>query len=176
MRTNRGPFLHLYLDLKKAFDTVDHSILLEKLLYYGIRGKAHSIIASYLNNRKQCVYVHNTVSSYSEVSTGVPQGSVLGPLLFLVYINDINNAVPDTSTRLFADDTTIFISDRNCTGLIQKGINTLSKLHDWFDSNKLTLHLGKTTYSIFHSTRKAHSCCNSFVFKDSTIIKSSSTK
>ena len=168
--------LGLYLDLKKAFGTVDHSILLEKLLHYGIRGKAHSIISSYLKNRKQCVYVNNTFSSYSEVSTGVPQGSVLGPLLFLIYINDISNAVPNTSARLFADDTNIFLSDRNCTGLIQKGVHTLSKLHDWFDSNKLTLHLGKTTYSIFHSSTKAHSCCNSFAFKDSIINKSSSTK
>ena len=131
-----------------------------------------------LKNRKQCVYVNNTFSNYSEVSTGVPQGSVLGPLLFLVYMNDINNAVPDTSTRLFADDTTIFLSDRDCTGLIQKGVHALSKLHDWFDSDKVTLHLGKTTYSIFHASAssKAHSCCDSFVFNDSTINKCSSTK
>lgn len=92
--------LGLYLDLKKAFDTFDHSILLKKLHHYGIRGTAYDLMASYLHNRRQCIYVNNTYSTFLSVSTGVPQGSVLGPLLFLVYVNDIHKAIPNVSTRL----------------------------------------------------------------------------
>ena len=166
----------LYLDLKKAFDTVDHTILLQKLYHYGIRGLAYNVIASYLNNRKQCIYVNDTYSKYLDINTGVPQGSVLGPLLFLIYVNDLHVAVPDVSTRLFADDTNVFLFDKDCKDLVQRGIQTLTKLNDWFDSNKLTLHLGKTSYTIFHATNKPHPCSDNFIFKGVTIYKSPTTK
>lgn len=168
--------LGLYLDLKKAFDTVDHSILLQKLYHYGIRGSAHQILSSYLCNRKQCIYVNGTYSNYLSVNIGVPQGSVLGPLLFLIYINDVHNAIPNVSTRLFADDTNVFLFDRSCDDLIVRGVDTLHRLCSWFDTNKLTLHLGKTNFTIFHSREVAHPCYDHFVFKDVKIKKSSSTR
>ena len=163
--------LGLYLDLKKAFDTVDHNILLGKLYNYGIRGKAFEVMRSYLTNRKQFMYVNSTFSTCSNVNTGVPQGSVLGPLLFLIYVNDINNVVPNDSLILFADDTNAFVHDKNCTNLVHKAQSVLSCLKTWFDANKLTLHLGKTKFTIFHSkANDSHSCPNHFMV-DSTNIR-----
>ena len=166
----------LYLDLKKAFDTVDHTILLQKLYHYGVRGLAYNVISSYLSNRKQCMYVNGTYSKYLNINTGVPQGSVLGPLLFLIYVNDLHVAVPDVSTRLFADDTNVFLFDKDCQNLVQRSIQTLTKLNIWFDSNKLTLHLGKTSYTIFHASDKSHPCCENFMFKGVKICQSPTTK
>ena len=93
-----------FLDLKKAFDTVDHDILLAKLHSYGIRGAAHLWITSYLNNRKQFVQIKNNSSDYTKVICGVPQGSILGPLLFIVYINDLAQVSDLLKLILFADD------------------------------------------------------------------------
>ena len=174
---NGSCVLGLYLDLKKAFDTVDHDILLRKAENYGFRGKAYTLLSSYLHNRKQCTFVNNVYSRYQHISTGVPQGSVLGPLLFLIYINDINNAVPDVSTRLFADDTNVFLFNKKCDILISDAKNTLIKLSKWFAANKLTLHLGKTSYTIFHpNSIHNHYCPNSFSFNGEVIKRSPYTK
>ena len=97
----------VFVDLKKAFDTVDHGILLKKLSH-GIRGTANEWFCSYLTKRKQYVITGNQVSTLNEISTGVPQGSVLGPLLFLIYINDLHNCIKYSKTYHFADDTSIF--------------------------------------------------------------------
>ena len=110
--------LGLYLDLKKAIDTVNHSILKRKLLNYGIRGACFDLLSSYLSNRVQYMFVNNTLSDPSNIDTGVPQGSVLGPLLFLIYVNDIKNVTPDISIRLFADDTNVFLHNKSCDQLI----------------------------------------------------------
>ena len=93
-----------------------------------------------------------------------------------ISINDVHNAVPNVSTRLFADDTNIFLFDRSCDNLIAKGFETLTQLSHWFDANKLTLHLGKTNYTIFHSREMAHPCYDHFVFRDVQISKTSSTR
>ena len=169
--------LGLYLDLKKAFDTVDHNILLHKLNVYGIRGCCNNLIRSYLSNRKQCMFVNGTYSDNMDISTGVPQGSVLGPLFFLIYINDVQNAVPDISLRLFADDTSIFLHHSTCANLIEEAKTIIIKLSNWFDSNKLTLHLGKTNYTIFHCKKQNKSCCSeSFMVNGIEISKTSHIK
>ena len=98
----------IFIDLKKAFDTVNHSILLKKMEHYGIRGVALDWFASYLSYRKQYVSVNGHVSDYLDICRGVPQRSVLGPLLFLIYINDLSNVSKPLSFYLFADDTNTY--------------------------------------------------------------------
>jgi hypothetical protein len=146
--------LGLYLDLKKAFDTVNHAILKQKMYNYGLRGKCYDLLSSYLSDRTQLMFVNGVYSTSMQVNTGVPQGSVLGPLLFLIYVNDIKNVVPDVSIRLFADDTNVFVHSRECARLIDDAKCTILQLKTWFDTNKLTLHLGKTNYTIFHSKKR----------------------
>ena len=99
----------IYLDLKKAFDTVNHKILSDKMCHYGVRGIVHKWFTSYLNSRKQYTYIENHCSDVADVCYGVPQGSVLGPLLFLIYVNDICEAVSNCKVKLYADDTNVFL-------------------------------------------------------------------
>ena len=111
----------VFMDLAKAFDTVNHSILLTKLDRYGIRGNALHLIQSYLENRAQFVQINNHVSMNKTIMSGVPQGSVLGPTLFLLYVNDIQN-VTNFEVRLFADDTLLYLSDKDSQTL-EKNVN-----------------------------------------------------
>ena len=105
---NNEAVIGIYLDLQKAYDTVNHTMLLYKMYQYGIRGITYNWFVSYLANRFQFTSVDNVHSGLLTVTCGVPQGSVLGPLLFLLYVNDITNAVPGESVKLFADDTNLF--------------------------------------------------------------------
>jgi len=122
---SKGEFtIGVFIDLSKAFDTVNHEILLEKLKCYGITGKTHQWLKSYLTNRKQSVQVdHGKYTEMQDITCGVPQGSILGPLLFLVYLNDLPNASQIISTVMFADDTNLFFSDRNA----KEALNTMNK-------------------------------------------------
>lgn len=138
-----------YLDLSKAFDTVNHSILLNKLHHYGVRGIVHKWFESYLTGRKQLTFVNDTYSDLKTIETGVPQGSVLGPLLFLIYVNDVVSAVENHNLRLFADDTNLFVSGKNLINVFNDTQQSLHKLHQWFNDNHLTLNIDKTCYSIF---------------------------
>ena len=106
---NKQFVLGVFLDLSKAFDTVDHEIPCQKLQCYGIRGLASDWIKSYLSNRSQCVYYNNTSSTKLTITCGVPQYSILGQLLFLLYISDIANISDILFFILFADDTSVFI-------------------------------------------------------------------
>ena len=144
----------VFLDLCKAFDTVDHSILLQKLKYYGIRGKPHSLLSSYLNNRSQFTVINDVQSDTMPVSFGVPQGSVLGPLLFLIYINDIRYCIPEEHIRLFADDTGIFVVGKTLNSTIAAMQHLLNLLEKWFESNKLTISVPKCAVVIFHGKNK----------------------
>ena len=152
---NDGKFnLSIFIDLKKAFDTVNYEILLEKLSFYGVKNVENNWFRSYLTNRVQFVQLPcGTLSNQRVLTCGVPQGSVAGPLLFLLYINDLPKAT-DMFTILFADDTTFQFSSENANFAQYKVNMELEKASEWFSANLLTLHAGKTKYMLF----KAPSC------------------
>ena len=135
----------LFLDLQKAFDTVSHDILLKKLYHYGIRGTAHHLLKSYLSNRKQRTKVGNVISDMAFVLWGVPQGSILGPLLFLIFINDLPNVSDLLSSWLFADDTALALSSPNIQELERLFNQEISKVHDWLLANRLSVHYSDKT-------------------------------
>ena len=142
----------LYVDLSKAFDTVDHSILLKKLEHHGIRGVPLELFKSYLNDRKQYTVVNGSKSTGLLFKIGVPQGSELGPLLFLLYINDL----PCTSlllTKLFADDTSLIFSAPTVHQLKITINLEMNRIHEWMVSNKLSINYSKTKYMLFHRRR-----------------------
>ena len=141
----------LFLDLKKAFDTVSHQILLKKLEYYGVKGVALKLFESYLSNRKQITVIEDCISVMDIIEWGVPQGSVLGPLLFLIFINDIPYA-SDLVTWLFADDTALVLSALNIALLQEKMNIEVDKIQDWLLANKLSVHyVDKSQYMLINS-------------------------
>ena len=142
----------IFIDLQKAFDTVNHKILLSKLEHYGIRGCALQWFRSYLSDRKQYVSVNGSNSDLLSITCGVPQGSVLGPLLFLIYINDLPNASKRLTFYLFADDTNIYYESKDLTNLTKIVNKELRLVKKWLDANKLSLNIDKTNYIIFHSS------------------------
>ena len=149
--------LGVFIDLKKAFDTVDHGLLLAKLEHYGVRGKALQLITSYLEGRMQYVVYGGFESARGEMTCGVPQGSVLGPLFFLLYVNDMGRACQELQLVLFADDTNIFARDKDPIALFTKVNQGLQGLSTWFRCNRLTLNLKKTEYVFFGGPRGASS-------------------
>ena len=145
----------IYLDLQKAFDSVNHEILLKKLYNNGVRGEVHAWFQSYLTDRKQTTLHSGCYSDFETATCGVPQGSVLGPLLFLIYINDIQYAATDAKIRLFADDTNLFFHGKSLSDLESIANNTLKQLAQWMAANKLSINIDKTCYSIFGPKNKA---------------------
>lgn len=152
----------IFVDLQKAFDTLDHKILLHKLYKYGIRGVAHQWVTSYLKNRSQFVEIANIKSNNCNITCGVPQGSVLGPILFLLYVNDIVSVSQLLRCILFADDTTLFYSGKNIKDVLQIVENEFQK---WFNANRLSLNISKTKFMIFCSKKNKIMCRNVIVYQ-----------
>ena len=139
----------VFFYLKKTFDTVNHDLLIGKLEYYGIRGIAQEWLKSYLKDRKQFVQIDECASTLLSVTCRVPQGSILGPKLFILYINDICNALTILKFILFADDTNVFYSGVDIQTLCECISRELGKLHVWLSVNKLSLNVDKTNCILF---------------------------
>ena len=151
----------LFLDLKKAFDTVDHHILLSKLELYGIKGTSLKWFESYVSGRSQICSVNSKMSAVRQIKCGIPQGSNLGPILFLLYINDLPNCLETTKANLFADDTSL-----SCEGFSPYEIETklnkdIENVHRWLTANKLSLNMKKSEFMIIGSRRRLASIENS---------------
>ena len=138
-------------DLQKAFDTVNHKILLDKLYHYGVRGQARLWFESFLTVRKQKVQIASVDSSLKKISCGVPQGSILGPLLFLLYINDFRHATQKSLVHHSADDTNLIVSDRSLKNLRLTMNEELKSLYEWLRANRLSLNVVKTEFLLFRN-------------------------
>ena len=139
----------IFVDLQKAFDTVNHNILIAKLEHYGVRGNVLQWFKSYLYDRDQYVSINGTSSTPLRVTSGVPQGSVLGPLLFLIFINDMPNASKKLKFYLFADDTSIYYESETLNEMITRVNKELKLVKKWLNANKLLLNIDKTNLLYF---------------------------
>ena len=139
----------IFLDFQKAFVTVDHGILLDKLYCYGIRGIAHDWFLSFLSNRQQSVIYNGYESELKVMRCGVPQGSILGPMLFLLYINDLTNASSFFMPILFADDTNLLCTGIDLKNMIRQVNEELAKIYAWVNANKLSLNIDKTNFFVY---------------------------
>ena len=144
----------VFLDLKKAFDTVDHKILLSKLSHYGICRNAYNWFKCYLENRTQMCSINGSLSKNRSLTCGVPQGTILGPLLFLLYINDLPNCLSNCEPRMYADDTYLTYAG-DCVDSLQLYLNLdLENVHNWLRANKLTLNMTKTEFMLIGSRQR----------------------
>ena len=144
----------IFLDLKKAFGTVDHAILLKKQFDYGVQGQTASWFKSYLKERQQFFVVNGLSSVKNRIVCGVPQGSLLGPLLFLIYINDLPRCLDHSIGRSFADDTNLTFSAVDLSILQTEMSNDLNRIFNWISSNKLTLNILKTDFMVIGSRQR----------------------
>ena len=158
------------LDLRKAFDTVNFDILLDKLYYYGVTGNSLKLCKSYLSNRHQCVSIEGKVSDFENITLGVPQGSILGPLMFIIYINDISSSVQYSHVNIYADDTAIFL-EGNDIDYIRKFLQLdMEGLSVWLEVNKLSLNLTKTVCMVVTTHQKNKALAKSNVNLNLNIV------
>ncbi len=166
----------IFLDLSKAFDTIDHSILLHKLEHYGFRGIVLEWFKNYLHKRKQFVSYNSCESEMKDIICGVPQGSILGPLLFIIYVNDIINASDVLEFILFADDTTILFSHKQIESQIKLVNKELNEVCNWFKANKLSVNASKTNYMILGTPHMTSVKQTDIVLDNTTLDRVQCTK
>ena len=162
----------IYLDLARAFDTVNISILLKKLPKYGISGNSLDLITSYLSNRKHQLKYKDITSGPRDVTCGVPQGSVFGPLLFLLYINDLSSVCPEAKFLLFADDTAVLYSAPNMIDLQTIISVSFPRITEWLHANRLSLSISKTYYQVYSMQTSSNDLA---ILIDQTYIKRART-
>ena len=151
----------VFFDLSKAFDTIDHDILLYKLNYYGIRGTAFDWFKSYLSGRTQQVQFNNCLSStIKPITCSVPQGSILGPILFILYVNNFRSCLDFSTNVSFADDNNIFITGKNIQSVYSETNLELKNIDEWMTANKLTVNSAKTKYLLFTPRKSNYSVSN----------------
>ena len=141
--------LAVYVDFSKAFDTLNRSILIKKLAIYGIRGIPLELFKSYLDDRFQAVKVNNIISEFKPINAGVPQGSVLGPILYLIYVNEIPSISDKFSTCLFADDTTLIFENSDKYDLFNQCDYGVNLFFSWCCANRLSINVSKTNLMLF---------------------------
>ena len=146
----------IFIDLFKAFDIIDHQILLKKLAHLDIRGIPLQWFTSYFSERKQYVHINDYDSKQKYVKCGVPQGSILGPLLFLIYVNDMPNCSKMLGFILFTDDTNIFYAHNDIKTIIETVNSELKFLSIWFRANRLSLNISKKKFILFSRTGNLH--------------------
>ena len=148
----------IFVDFQKVLDTVDHNKLLKKLEYHDVRVISNKWFASYFSNKKQFVSINGSKTNLADVKCGVPQGSIMGPLLFLIYINDLRVAIKYSEMHHFADDTNL-LDFNSCVKAINKQVNyDLKNLPNWLKANKISLNAGKTELVLFTSSKKQLDC------------------
>ena len=141
--------LGIFIDLSKEFNTINYNNLLEKLKAYGIQSENLKWFKSYLSNRKQFISYNHSKTEMKTVKCGVPQGSILGPLFLLIFVNDLNNLTKVLDSVLFADNTNLFCSDSDIRAVFEIANQELGQIGDLFLANKLSLNVEKTKYTLF---------------------------
>ena len=160
--------ISVFVDYMKAFDTINHKVLIRKLYKYGIRGTPLNLISDYLRDRQQRVRITNVLSSPTTLNTGVPQGSILGPILFLLYINDLPNVSPLCNYVLYADDTTLTFHHHDYPELVCICNRELEKINVWSKANRLSISFEKTSYMLF-TTRNRNFDTSAITFGNNVI-------
>lgn len=141
----------IFMDLSKAFDSLNHQILFGKLQYFGIRGIPYQLIKNYMCNRSQAVYCNSQYFHSRIIANGIPRGSILGPILFLIYINDISNASNSFEFTIYADDTNMLLGDKDIHNLHSNLSTELNLVYNWIKVNRLKLNISKTNFILFQN-------------------------